>query len=225
MMKRNVPLFFTLLVALGAAALGGFPAFASDEKPAPPDGKVELELELPEPYYGGEERSFKKRPPFYVPQGAANLAKGKAVTSSATKPLAGKLELITDGDKRYFEKGVVELPEGVQYVQIDLGVPSEIYAVLLWHYHAAERVYFDTIAKVAEDKDFTQGVKTVFNNDHDNSSGLGIGEDKEYIESYQGKLIDAGGVKGRYIRLYSNGNTTDEKNHYVEVEVYCKPVE
>ena len=27
-------------------------------------------------------------------------------------------------------------------------------------------------------------------------------------------------VKGRYVRLYSNGNTSNDTNHYIEVEVY-----
>jgi hypothetical protein len=31
-------------------------------------------------------------------------------------------------------------------------------------------------------------------------------------------------VKGRYVRLYSNGNTSNDLNHYVEVEVYGTPV-
>jgi hypothetical protein len=33
------------------------------------------------------------------------------------------------------------------------------------------------------------------------SLGLGAGKDLNYIETYQGKLIDAKGVKGRYVRL------------------------
>jgi len=32
-----------------------------------------------------------------------------------------------------------------------------------------------------------------------------------------------GGVKGRYVRLYSNGNTANRLNHYIEVEVWGKP--
>ena len=36
----------------------------------------------------------------------------------------------------------------------------------------------------------------------------------------EGKLFDPKGAKGRYVRLYSNGNTTNDLNHYVEVEVY-----
>ena len=70
---------------------------------------------------------------------------------------------------------------------------------------------------------FKTGVTTVFNNDHDNSSKLGAGKDKEYIEVAEGKLFDPKGAKGRYVRLYSNGNTTNDLTHYVEVEVYGSP--
>ena len=35
--------------------------------------------------------------------------------------------------------------------------------------------------------------------------------------------MDAKGAKGRYVRLYSSGNTSNDMNHYVEVEVYGSP--
>ena len=35
--------------------------------------------------------------------------------------------------------------------------------------------------------------------------------------------MDAGGVKARYVRLYSKGNTTNKMNHYIEVEIFGKP--
>jgi hypothetical protein len=44
-----------------------------------------------------------------------------------------------------------------------------------------------------------------------------------YVETSEGRLVDAKGVKGRFIRLYSNGNTANELNHYIEVEVFGKP--
>ena len=50
-----------------------------------------------------------------------------------------------------------------------------------------------------------------------------VWKDYEYIETYEGRLIDAKGVKGRYVRLYSNGNTSSDMNHYIEVEVYATP--
>ncbi|MGY8689571.1 MAG: hypothetical protein ACKVHP_17785 [Verrucomicrobiales bacterium] len=63
---------------------------------------------------------------------------------------------------------------------------------------------------------------TVYNADHDNSSGLGKGTDKAYVETNKGRVIDGKGTKGRYVRLYSNGNTSNEMNHYIELEVYGK---
>jgi hypothetical protein len=68
-------------------------------------------------------------------------------------------------------------------------------------------------------------VKTIFNNDADNSDGLGAGKDPAYIETNQGRLMPVKEpVQGRYVRLYSNGNTSNPSNHYIEVEVYGKPV-
>jgi hypothetical protein len=78
--------------------------------------------------------------------------------------------------------------------------------------------------QAADDPCFTINVKTLFNNDHNNSAGFGIGKDKNYIDTWEGKLIDAGGIRTRYIRLYSNGNDVDEFNRYIEVEVYGKAV-
>ena len=46
-----------------------------------------------------------------------------------------------------------------------------------------------------------------------------------YVETAEGKLIDAKGVQGRYVRLYSKGNNNNDLNHYIEVEVYGKPVQ
>jgi hypothetical protein len=137
------------------------------------------------------------------------------------------LVLVTDGDKEGSDGSFVELGPEKQWVQIDLGAPATIYALAVWHYHSEGRVYHDVIVQVADDADFVKGVKTVFNNDFDNSSGLGVGKDLEYIEDYRGKLIDARNkqgqpVKGRYVRLYSKGNTSNDMNHYVEVEVFGK---
>jgi len=85
-------------------------------------------------------------------------------------------------------------------------------------------VYFDVVVQVSDDPDFLTNVQTIFNNDNQNALGLGVGKDMNYLESNEGKLIDAKGVKGRYVRLYSKGNTSNDQNHYIEVEVYGKPV-
>ncbi len=192
-----------------------------------------VKIELPEPFYGGtplpyasdnlEPEDYKDRPPFLAPRGTALVSRGRPVTASDKNPSLGELKMIVDGDKNYAKSSVVELGEGPQWVQVDLGAAHNIYAVLVWHYHAEKRVYFDFTVQVSDDPEFKTGVATLYSNDTDNSLGLETGADKEYIENHKGRLVDAKGVKARYVRLYSNGNTSDEKNHYVEVEVFGVP--
>jgi hypothetical protein len=193
-------------------------------------GKEELKLKLPKPMFVGTPTNLKSpnlevitgksRGPFYVPTGTKLLSLKKAVRSSDMQPVIGELDMLTDGEKEGGEGYFVELGPSKQWVQVDLGAPAALHAILVWHYHTQARVYRDVIVQVSDDKDFKKGVTTVFNNDHDNSSGLGAGKDKEYIEVAEGRLFDPKGAKGRYVRLYSNGNTANDLNHYVEVEVY-----
>lgn len=198
-----------------------------------PQGKVVLQTKLPPPLFVGtpvplnvtnlEPPTRGKRPDFYVPAGTINLARNKKVTSSDSNPDVGTLDMVVDGDKAGDEGSWVELGPGKQWVEIDLAKSANIYAVLVWHFHSQARVYRDVVVQVSDDATFKSGVTTIFNNDFHNELGLGAGKDLNYIETYQGKLIDAKGVKGRYIRLYSNGNTANKLNHYIEVEVWGKP--
>lgn len=191
---------------------------------------VPLAVELPKPLFVGTPRPISlpnlekprtgPRPPLMVPAGTALLSRGKAVTSSDSFPVIGELSFITDGDKAGSDGTFVELGPGVQWVQVDLGSPAAIAAILVWHFHAQERVYHDVVIQVSDDPEFKKGVRTLFNNDIDNSAGLGAGKDLSYRETNEGRLIEGKGVKARYVRLYSAGNTTDELNHYVEVEVF-----
>jgi hypothetical protein len=118
----------------------------------------------------------------------------------------------------------VEMKAGVQSIILDLESKHTIYAFLIWHYHKEARVYDDVIVQVADDPDFISNVQTLFNNDSDNAAGFGIGKDRRYVETSEGKLIDAKGVESRYVRLISNGSDKTKANHYVEVEVYGRPV-
>ncbi len=165
------------------------------------------------------------RDPFLAPKGTTNVSFGKPVTCvSDPEPIIGQISYITDGDKEASDGSNVELGPFLQNIVIDLGAEYEIYAILVWHFHKNERVYFDVIAQLASDGDFIDNVTTVFNNDIDNSAGMGTGTDMHYVETNEGKLIDAKGSRGRYVRLYSNGNNNNELNHYIEVEVWGKPV-
>ena len=73
---------------------------------------------------------------------------------------------------------------------------------------------------MADNPYFSAHVRTLFNNDRDNSSGLGHGANREYVETYEGKLINAKSLKARCIRFYSNGSTESALNEYTEIEVY-----
>ena len=199
---------------------------------------VPINIELPKPMFVGtpqdtkvdnlEKPLGKPRPPFLAPEGTVLLSKGKPVSASDEEPIIGDIDYITDGDKEAADGSYVELAPFVQHVTVDLGKECEIYAIVVWHYHKQPRVYFDVVVQLANDKDFVTDVKTVFNNDIDNSAGLGIGKNMHYMETSEGKLIDClsqGSPKGRYVRLYSNGNNSNDLNHYIEVEVYGKPVQ
>ena len=245
----NRPFFFCV-VGFAAVALVAAVAVAADDQPTNakqkigPDGQplVPLKIKLPRPLFLGtpkhikasdtlEKYSEKAPPPFFVPKGVANLALEKKVTSSDSLPIIGELSMVTDGDKEGYDGSYVELGPSTQWVQIDLGKPADIYAVLVSHYHAEGRVYHDVVVQVADDADFIKNVSTIYNNDFDNSSGLGLGKQLEYIDDFRGRLLtllDAKTkkqkpIRGRFVRLYSRGNTSNDMNHYIEVEVHGKP--
>ncbi len=222
---KNAPVTFISLaraaVVVAALAIAGS---------AQAEQLVPLRLTLPKPLLVGTPLPLdqyhivsQKPPVVMVPAGTVNLALHREVTSSDPEPVVGDLGMITDGEKGADEGNYVELGPGKQWIQIDLGRSYPLYAVAVWHYHSQARVYFDVVVQVSDDPDFISGVKTIFNTDVVNRSGLGAGADHQYIETYEGKLIDAKGARGRYVRLYSRGNSSTEMNHYIEVEVYGKP--
>jgi len=161
-----------------------------------------------------------QREPMTVPEATTLLSRGKPVSMSADWAIMGEPALITDGDKSAGAGSYLELAPGKKWVQIDLQKPAVIEAINLWHFHGQPRVYYDVVVQVSADKDFKNNVTTVFNNDADNSLGLGAGEDFEYVENYEGRLIYVAGVTGRYVRLYVNGNTSNQQNHFTEVSVF-----
>ncbi len=209
-------------------------AFTPTPSPASGFRLEPLKIELPRPKFAGtpvdartpnlERPRGGPRPAFLAPAGTGNVARGKPVSSSDSEPLTGSLDLITDGDKEAVEGSVVELGPKPQYVTIDLQEQCEIYAIVIWHQHRWPRVYHDVVVQAYDDPAFKTGVRTIFNNDADDSLGLGAGRDLHYTETYEGKLIDGKSTRGRYVRCHSNGNTHDELNHYIEIEVYGRPV-
>lgn len=212
------------IFALFVICFGFFQLHAGD--------KEKLKIKYPKPLVKGTEvpkgipnlekaRAKGAKPKLLeIPKGCKNVAVDKEVTGSDEDPSVGELDMITDGDADGRE--FVQFKKGLQNIVIDLEEEYELHAVHLWHYHVEPRVYYDVVIQVSNDPDFITGVKTVFNNDHDNSSGLGKGKDKNYIEEFYGKSIKIKPTKGQYVRLWSKGSSGDKANHYVEVQVYGK---
>lgn len=198
------------------------------------DKLVPLVLKLPAPDFKGtptdlpeglnvEPLSNKPREPILVPAGCTNLVAGLLPSTSAPKASASQLKKITDGKKDAYEDQIVLLRKGVQYIQFDLKQPAKLYAIVVWHAHDAAKVYRGVVVQIADDAGFTKNVRTLFNNDNDNKDGLGVGTDRQYFETYEGKLIPAKGEKAQFVRLYSRGSTESALNEYTEVEVWGKP--
>ncbi len=237
----SLPLCLTLAVACsctGSPSPGGAEAAdAPKDKPAAtPGDQVPLILKLPAPAFKGtpkdlqlssyvEPLSDKPRPPMMVPAGLKNLGKDAKLSSSDKNATADTLEKITDGDKEASDQSIIFLRKGTQWVQMDLGKPCELFAIVIWHAHNSAKVYHDVVVQAADDPDFIQNVRRLFNNDQDNTSGLGVGTDREYFETHEGKLIDAKGIKTRYLRFYSKGSTESALNEYTEIEVYGRPAQ
>lgn len=192
---------------------------------------IELKVELPKPVSMGtpfdgfrpnlEKMNYVERPPLMAPAETQIVSQNKPVSSSAA-PLRGTLAQIVDGRKGHEENCHIELPPGLQWVQVDLELQVEIQAIYLWQYRRGVRVYFDVIGQISADPEFKAGVTQFYNNDFDNSAGFGAGSDPEYFETYKGREFVLPGVRGRYVRFYSQGHFHGDSNDFVEVEVWGK---
>ncbi|HMJ92324.1 MAG TPA: discoidin domain-containing protein [Candidatus Acidoferrum sp.] len=222
---KNDLLKSLVVVAIAAACLTSGAYAADDTEP--------LKLNLPAATLKGtpedlptgphiEPPSDKPPKPVLVPKGVVNVAVGKPVTSSAPAFL-GELTQITDGKKEANDDDAVEMKKGSQWVQVDLGQSYAIHAVAMWHDHRYVQSMHDVIVQASDDPDFKTGVTTLYNNDVDNSSGLGVGTDREYFEMKWGRTVPAKGVKARYVRGYTKGSSLAALNCWQELEVYALP--
>ncbi|MDD9265470.1 immunoglobulin-like domain-containing protein [Paenibacillus sp. GCM10023248] len=147
-----------------------------------------------------------------------NVSFGKPVTGSLS---FSNMSVINDGVKNNTNAYSQDYPNGsgLQWIQIDLGKSYDLSSVNIWHYWYDGRKYHDVIVRLSNKSDFSSEVTTVFNNDTNNSAGFGAGSDTEYTETSAGKSISFNNTNARYVRIYSNGSTSNTNNHYVEVEV------
>lgn len=223
-MKIELSRFLTAAVSMG---------FLISSSPAADAPTAPLVLTLPAHTLRGtptdlptgpniEPVSDKPPTPVQVPKGVVNVAAGKPVTASVM-PFLGDLSQLTDGKREPLDDDAVEFRKGVQWVQVDLGQSYAIHAVAMWHDHRYVQIIHGVVLQVSDDPAFKTGVTTLFNNDTENTSGLGVGTDREYFELHFGRVVPAKGVKARYVRGYTRGSNQTAINCWQEIEVYALP--
>ena len=213
-------------LVLSALALAAVAAFAE---------KVALKIQFPPPHSSGTPKEIKSdnlepdpgpgklRAPIMVePEFTKKLTTENTKVTTSEEAVTGDNDYVVDGDKTPDATSMLQLPGGLQWVQLDLGAEHTIAAVCVWHDQGDERVYKDVVVQISSDENFAKDVTTIFNNDHDNTAKLGKGTDKEYRERNDGRPMDAKLAKGRYVRCYSNGSTSEPVNNYIEIEVFGK---
>jgi hypothetical protein len=208
------------------------PLLAGDAPAGSATEMVPLVLKLPSPVFAGTPKAApagvnvepdKPGAPIQVPKDAHNIAPKAKLTCSDRNVTRADLAKITDGDKEAEGDAVVELKKGLQWIQFDFGSPQEIDAIAIWHAHDIAKIFRCVIAQAADDQDFTVNVKTLYNNDRENTAGMGVGTNRQYFETFRGKTIDGKGIHARFVRLYSDGSTDSKLNEYTEVEIYGRP--
>jgi hypothetical protein len=205
----------------------------SNEPGASPGDHILLQTELPAEIISGTPKDLaipnldkSKQSPIKIPQSSAIISKGKPVAcSDKADPFEGEIAFVTDGEKDGNEGFSVIIGEGPHWIQVDLGASHFVDAVVLWHFFKNDRVVNDVIVQASDDPEFKTGVTTLFNNDSDNTSGQGIGNDRPYIGYHTGRQIPGNGTKARYVRTWSNGSTDNKMNEFIEIEVWGRPEE
>jgi hypothetical protein len=134
-----------------------------------------------------------------------NLALEKPVTMSGGAGQGGP-ELLTDGNT-----ASDPYLGGPQWVQIDLDDDYLIDTIKIWHYYADGRTYHDNKIALSDKGDFLGEEVVVFDTN---------GDDEEYQETPEGKIINFEPVSARYIRAWVGGNTVNQWSHWVEIQAF-----
>jgi hypothetical protein len=154
--------------------------------------------------------------------GSMNMALNKPVTFSGST--SQSQAYADDGDASNTNHWTGLNAAGKGWMQIDLGAPTTVSQIMLWQYYGDGRTYHDVVVQLSNDPNFGAAqTVTVFNNDTDNSSGLGTGTDAEYAETSAGKSIQVNDVTARYVRFWANGNTHNSYDSWVEAQVFQTP--
>ena len=213
-----------LLVFLG---LCGGSLLAGDAAGTNAADMVPLVLKLPAAHYAGtppQGTTFSgiqdtPDPTVKIPKGVKNIAPQAKLTCSAKSITRAELAKVTDGDKEAEEDSVVDLPKGLQWIQFNFSTPQDIYVIAIWHAHDSRKVYHSVIAQVADDPDFTENVRTLFNNDRENKEGLGAGTDRQYFEIFPRQAHRCRGSAGPLRPPLLGWQHGEHFKRYTEVEI------
>lgn len=153
----------------------------------------------------------------------------------------GSLAAIVDGDISSW--GAVELIDGEGntvpgWIYLDFGFEHYINKINVSFWH--DWSFCDIVIQLSTTADFSDGVITIFNNDSDNSLGLGLAtvsldptkpHDWEYISNHgelgnttegNGMTFNFAPIKGRYLRVISAGNTSkSDYSVYTEIQAFA----
>ncbi len=116
--------------------------------------KVAIKFELPPPHSSGTPKEIKSenlekdpgpgklRPPIMVePEFTKKLTTENTKVTTSEEAVTGDNDYVVDGDKTPDATSMLQLPGGLQWVQLDLGAEHTIAAVCVWHDQGDERVY------------------------------------------------------------------------------------
>jgi mono/diheme cytochrome c family protein len=133
-----------------------------------------------------------------------------------------KVPELKDGnptDRFGYHSAISSTADAVKWLQLDFGRETDLAEIAIHPCHDD----FNKIGagfgfpvryrvEVANDPAFTAGVTVIA--DHSSADVANPGIEPQVI---------AAAAKGRYVRLYSHGNTANSLNHYIEVEVWGTP--
>ena len=193
-----------------------------------------IPIQLPKPMFEGTPQNLtvpnlqkplgRPRDPFLAPAGVTNVAKGKKVTSSDMEPVIGEIEQVTDGDKKGADGSFVEL--GPAAAARHRSTSARRTRCTPSSSGTSTRRRASTSTSSCRSPTTPTSRRTSARSSTTITTTppkLGAGKDMNYVETAEGKLVDAKGARARYVRLYSRGNNANELNHYVEVEVFGRP--
>ncbi len=160
---------------------------------------------------------------YIISNGSENVALGKPVTfTTETAPFQGSAmpASLTDGVTDPWNV-LGSLPGQMGFAIVDLGDTYTVDRIIAKAFH--DWRFDDVILQTALDKDFTQGVYTVFNNDTDNSVGAGKGTDGIWqdVAGSMGQVFKFEPQAMRYIRFHNCSIQNDSRfSIWEEIQAY-----